>query len=80
MADLSIPMVYLFFFSQREERRDMIDALRECYTRFLNLEFPITICNNRIIELEIRMRFLEQYNFRKIGNVAMIPYKKIFLY
>ncbi|MCI5803654.1 MAG: glycosyltransferase family 2 protein [Lachnoclostridium sp.] len=78
MADLSIPMVHLFFFSQREECRDMIDALRECYTKFLNLEFPITVCNNRIIELENRLRFLEQHNFSKIGNVAMIPYKKSF--
>ncbi len=60
LADLSIPMVHLFFFSQRNECRDMIDDLRKCYTDFLNLPFPITICNNRLIEIENRMRFLEK--------------------
>lgn len=60
LADLAIPMVHLFFFSQREECRDMIDDLRVCYTSFLQLEFPITICNNRMIEIENRLRFLEQ--------------------
>lgn len=59
-ADLSIPMVHLFFCSQRNECRDMIDDLRKCYTDFLKLPFPIAICNDRMIEIENRLRFLEK--------------------
>lgn len=58
-ADLSIPLVHLFFFVQRDECKDMIDSLREVYTNFLQLEFPIPLCNNRMIEIENRLRFME---------------------
>lgn len=60
LADLSIPMVHLFFASQRDECRDMIDELRACYTDFLKLAFPIPMCHDRMIEIENRLRFLEQ--------------------
>ena len=60
IANLSIPMVHLFFFSQRNECKDMIDELRDYYTKYFALPFPITICNNRLIEIENRLRFLEQ--------------------
>ncbi|MDO5776357.1 MAG: hypothetical protein Q4P22_07020 [Eubacteriales bacterium] len=60
ISDMSIPMIHLFFFSQREECKDMIDDLRACYTGFLELPFPISICSNRMIEIENRLRFLEQ--------------------
>ena len=60
LADLSIPMIHLFFFSQRNECRDMIDDLRDCYTDYLKLPFPISICSNRLIEIENRLRFTEQ--------------------
>lgn len=59
LADLSIPMVHLFFFSQRNECRDMMDDLRECYEKYLSLPFPIALCNNRMIEIENRLRFVE---------------------
>lgn len=59
IANLSVPMVHLFFFSQRAECKDMIDSLRSIYTRYLNLGFPITICDNREIEIENRLRFIE---------------------
>ena len=60
LADLSIPMVHLCFFSQRNECRDMVEDFRACYEKFLNLPFRITICDNRMIEIENRLRFLEQ--------------------
>lgn len=60
IADLSIPMVHLFFFSQRDECRDMTDKLRKCYEEFLELPFPIALCANRSIEIENRLRFLEE--------------------
>lgn len=79
IADLSIPMVHLFFFSQRTECKDMLDSIKNIYINFLKLNFPITICADRLIELENRLRFLETSN--KIDNVMIkdLPYpsKKI---
>lgn len=74
IADLSIPMVYLFFFSQRTECKDMLDSIKNIYINFLKLNFPITICTDRLIELENRLRFLETSN--KIDNVMIkdLPY------
>ena len=60
LADLSIPMVHLFFFTQRNECKDMIGELRACYTDFLGLPFPISLCSDRLIEIENRLRFAEQ--------------------
>ena len=59
-ADLSIPMVHIAFYSQREELRDMIPEIRDVYTGFLSLPFPIAICNDRLIEIESRLRFYEK--------------------
>lgn len=59
-ADLSIPMVHIAFYSQREELRDMISQIREVYTDFLSLPFPIAICNDRMIEIENRLRYYEK--------------------
>ena len=58
-ADLSIPMVHLAFFSQRDEVRDMIPGIRDVYTNFLSLPFPIAQCSDRAIEIENRLRFME---------------------
>lgn len=58
-ANMSIPMVHLCFFVQRNEIRDMIDDIRNIYTEFLNLNFPISMCSNRLIEIENRLRFME---------------------
>ncbi|MCQ2373175.1 MAG: hypothetical protein MJ050_03765 [Phascolarctobacterium sp.] len=67
IADLSIPMVHLFFFSQRNECKDMIDEMRVVYTDFLKLNFPITICNNRLIEIENRLRAIENAKQAVVG-------------
>ncbi len=67
LANLSIPMVHLCFFSQRNECRDMMDDFRKCYTDYLKLPFNIAICNNRMIEIENRLRYMEQnYLNRKV--------------
>lgn len=68
LADLSIPMIHLFFFSQRNECRDMIDEFRACYNKYLQLPFPITVCENRLIEIENRLRFLEQQQSKKMHS------------
>lgn len=67
-ADLSVPMVHIAFFSQREELRDMIAQIRDVYTKFLALPFPIAICTDRLIEIENRLRFLEKNGLS--GNAA----------
>lgn len=58
-AVLSVPMVHLAFYSQREEIRDMMPKIREVYTAYLALPFPIAICGDRMIEIENRLRFME---------------------
>jgi hypothetical protein len=51
----------------------MIDELRACYTDFLKLAFPIPMCHDRMIEIENRLRFLEQ---KQAENVATIVARK----
>lgn len=58
-ADLSNPFVHLFFYSQREENRDLINPIRSVYEERLGLPFPISIQANREIELENRLRYVE---------------------
>lgn len=59
-ANLAVPMVHLAFASQREEIRDMIPRIRDVYTSFLALPFPIALCGDRQIEIENRFRYLEK--------------------
>lgn len=66
IANLNVPMIHLFFFSQRSECKDMLEDIRNIYIDFLKLNFPISICTNRLIELENRLRFLENSN--KLDN------------
>lgn len=58
-ADLSVPMVHLAFNSQRNEIRDMIPKIRTVYERFLALPFPIAVCDNKLVEIENRLRYME---------------------
>ena len=57
-VDLSVPMVHLAFYTQRDEVRDMFDRIRDVYTAFLSLPFPIAICSDRLIDIENRIRYL----------------------
>ena len=75
-ADLSIPMVHIAFYSQRSEIRDMIPLIKSVYTEFLSLHFPISLCQDRLIEIENRLRFIESngnnnniyYEFESMKN------------
>ena len=71
-ANLSVPMVHIAFASQREEIRDMIPRIRDVYTSFLGLPFPISICSDRLIELENRLRYLEKNHKPGIGNTKVV--------
>lgn len=67
-ANLAVPMVHLAFASQREEIRDMIPRIRDVYTSFLALPFPIALCGDRQIEIENRLRYLEKNNKTGTGG------------
>ena len=70
-VDLSVPMVHLAFYSQREEMRDIFARIRDVYTTFLSLPFSIAMCSDRLIEIESRLRFLassEEQKKREIEN------------
>ena len=60
VADLSVPMVHLAFYSQRAEIRDMMPAFRAVYTEYLALPFPIALCGDRLADMEDRLRRLEK--------------------
>jgi len=59
VVDLGNPFVHLFFYTQREENKDMIPAVRERYQAYLGLPYPISLQPSRELELEGRVRFLE---------------------
>ena len=67
-ANLAVPMVHLAFASQREEIRDMIPQIRDVYTSFFALPFPIALCGDRQIEIENRLRYLEKNNKTGTGG------------
>ena len=60
VANLAVPMVHLFFYSQRRENRNMIDEFRNYFSKWLDHPYPISICPDRTIELENRLRYLEE--------------------
>lgn len=72
---LSIPFIHMFFFSQREENRDMASAFRAVYQEWLGLPFPIAIQTDKLLENENRLRFIEATYLNKpekrpLSNVA----------
>ncbi|MBD5137541.1 MAG: hypothetical protein HDT39_16610 [Lachnospiraceae bacterium] len=59
VADLSIPMIHLFFFIQRHENRDILNKMKEVYSDWLGLNFPISLTQDRLMGIEDRLRFME---------------------
>ena len=64
------------FFIQREENRTLIPSIKSIYTDFLNCIYPISICDNKLYEIENRLRFIEE----KITNEKKIIYIDILKY
>jgi len=62
---LSVPFVHLFFFTQRDENKDLLPLIRECYQNWLDLPFPVSLCPLKEYENENRLRFLEKQMSRK---------------
>lgn len=55
-----VPMVHLFFKVQRNENKDLLPVIRDYYTKWLNLSFPISMCPMKEYENENRLRFMEK--------------------
>lgn len=56
----SVPFVHLAYFSQREEIRDITSDAKEIYRPRLNFPFPISLRITRRLEIEARLRWMEQ--------------------
>ena len=74
IADLSNPFIHQFFFTQRDENKDLIPKIRKVYEEFLNLPYPISLCPIKEYENENRLRFIEK-TYLKAKNTNF--YKKI---
>ena len=59
ISALNVPLVHLFFFTQREENRDLIPIIRDYYSKVINAPYPIAICEDKRLENENRLRHLE---------------------
>lgn len=79
IACLTVPMVHLFFFTQREENKDLIPIIREYYQKRLDIPFPISICPQKEYENENRLRFIEQ-EIKNKNNLTPFIVKDAFDY
>lgn len=60
IAVCSVPFVHLFFFSQREENKDMLTQIVQYYTKRLGINYPMTLYSNKETEIENRLRYIEE--------------------
>ena len=72
VANLSAPFVHLFFYTHRLENKDLLNTIKDIYQTWLNIPFPISICNDREIENENRLRFLESKLLNKSSCINTI--------
>ena len=49
-----------FFYTQREENKDLVPVIRNYYADMWNLQFPISINIDRVVEIENRLRYIEE--------------------
>ena len=73
IANLAVPMIHLFFFTQRFENKDLLPKIREVYTEYTSLPFPISLCSNKELELERRLQFIED----KINKQNSSPFTRL---
>ncbi len=71
IADLEVPMCHLFFYTQRFENKDLLPIFRNFYSKWLDLPFPIALNEDRIVELEARLRHLEKKNLSRIDQIKV---------
>ncbi len=64
------------FFIQRGENRTLIPDIKNVYNEFFNCIYPISICDNKIYEIENRLRFIEDKIVTNNVTVNMFDYFK----
>ena len=56
-ANLEAPMIHIAFYSQREFNRDMLSDIRDIYEKYFELNYPISVCRDKLLDIENRLRF-----------------------
>lgn len=56
----SVPFVHIAYFPQREENRDLVADIRRVYEARLGHPFPLAMRASRDLEIEARLRWMEQ--------------------
>lgn len=59
VCDKSIPFAHISYFTQREENRDIVEQAKAVYSARLKLPFPIGLRQSRLLEIEARLRWME---------------------
>lgn len=59
VCDKSIPFAHIAYFTQREENRDIVEAAKQVYQQRLEIPFPIGLRQSRLLEIEARLRWIE---------------------
>ena len=60
VANLTVPLCHLFFYTQRKENKDLLPRFREIYEDWCDLSYPIAIFKNKEDALEDRLKYLER--------------------
>lgn len=60
MCVRSVPFVHIAYFPQREENRDLVADIRRVYEARLGHPFPLAMRASRDLEIEARLRWMEQ--------------------
>jgi hypothetical protein len=77
IACQSIPFVHLFFFSQRDENKDLLGKIRPYYQERLKLNYPMQLVPSKEYELENRLRHLEEELNKKVEVFAIVKRKSL---
>ena len=67
-AATNVPVCHLFFFTQRFENKDLLDKFYDCYKKFNDLPFPISLCRSLERENLERLRFVENKQKYEYSN------------
>lgn len=76
IACLNIPMVHLFFYSQREENKDLLPIIKEYYEKRFALPFPISMSRNKEYENECRLKYIEDNYLNRVDDICGFINKK----
>ena len=67
-VDLANAFAHLFFFTQREENRDLIPRIRQLYEKRLGHPYRISLQPDRALEMADRARFTEKITLAEIDE------------